>query len=99
MAAHAAFRLDRRMLEDEWTSLLGMALEADLVLCGSGTQLCAQVSAVRIVAVVALHQAFVHAMMEGLAELRLHFQMAGVAKLRLLLFHQRLHELRLMRAV
>ena len=47
-------------------------------------------TAMRIVAIAALHHSFIDAMMKGTVELLFRFQMAAIAKLRLLLFHQAL---------
>lgn len=47
-------------------------------------------SAVRIVTVGAVNEAFVDAMMKRTGELLIHFEMAGVAEFRLLFFHQEL---------
>jgi hypothetical protein len=76
-----------------------MALEADGVLRGSGTQLTRQESTVWIVAIAALHEPFVNTMMKSARELLLGFEMAAVAKLWLLLLHQKLAFLRIMRRV
>ena len=75
------------MLENERTLLIGMAGETDGIQCGRGSHLLWSNRAVDVVAVRALHQAFIHAMVEGHLELGLLLQMAGVTKLRLR-FHQ-----------
>ena len=66
MAGDAAFSLDWRMFPGEWTSLVCVAVKADLVLCGGGTQLMPHKTTVLVVAIAAGDQAFIHAMVEGL---------------------------------
>lgn len=61
-----------------------MASEAHLILGARRAKLRLAESSVRIVAIGALHQAFVDAVMHGHIELSLIFQMAAEAKLRLL---------------
>ena len=87
VAGHATFRLHHRMLVYKWPSLIRMALEAHCVLRCSGAQLSRQESSVWIVAVAALDQPFVDAVMERARELLLGFQVTAVAQLRLLIFH------------
>ena len=79
--------------------LLGMALETDCILRGRCPQLPALEAAVRIVAIAALHHAFIDPVMERTIELLLGLQMATVAKLRLLLLHQVLAFLGVVRRV
>lgn len=71
------------MLEDEWSLLIGMAGETYSILCRRGSHLLRSNRAVHVVAVRALHQAFVYAMVERHLELRLLLQMAAITKLRL----------------
>ena len=94
MAGHATLDLDGFVLVDERTLLVGMALKADQVLRTCGAQLTGQEAAVWIVAIAALHQSFVHAVMKSASELLLGLQVAAVTKLRLLLLHQELTFLR-----
>ena len=81
MAGHAAFGLDRGVLEDEGTALIDVAGEADGVLGGGGAKLRLAESAMGIVAIGALHEAFVDAVMHGHIELSLVFEMAAIAEL------------------
>jgi hypothetical protein len=67
-----------------------VTLEANSILRGGGAQLVSEKSAMGIVAVAALDQPFIDAMMKRPVELLLHLDMAGVAELRLLLFHEEL---------
>lgn len=83
MATDAAFSLDRGVFEDKRSAYIGVALGADGVHVGSGLQVRGQGGAVRIVAVVALDQAFFHLVMERHGELGLDFCVALEAKCRL----------------
>jgi hypothetical protein len=56
-----------------------VALEANEVLVGCGTQLACNQRAVRIVAIAALNQSLFHAMMKRLLEVALLFRVAGEA--------------------
>ena len=80
MAGDAAFSLDGGMFPGEGTSLVRMAVEADHVLRGGGTQLVPHESTMLVVAVGATYQAFIHAMMKWLGEIRLNLKMAAVTK-------------------
>ena len=88
MAGHAAFNLYGFVFEHKRPSFVRVALVTDSVLRGGGSQLAGQESTVRIVAVAAFHQAFVHAVMKWAVELLLGLKVAPVAKLRLRHFHQ-----------
>src|SRR6478672_10307038 len=83
VAGNATFRLDGGMLPGEWTGLVRVAVEANHVLRGGGTQLAAHKAAVLVMAIAADQQAFIHAMMIGLGKIRLYFQMAAIAQGRL----------------
>ena len=83
VAGGAAFDLHGLVLEDERTLLIGMAGEADGILGRGGAYLLGADRAVNIVAVRALNQTLIHAMVEGHLELGLLLQVAGVTKLRL----------------
>lgn len=83
VAGDASFRLHRRMLKDKWAGLFRVAGEADLVLRCRGAQLLRKEAAMRIVAIRAGEQAFIHSVMHGFGELRLYFTMASVAEHRL----------------
>src|ERR1700682_274027 len=90
MAGNAPFGLHRRMLVYERPRFVAVALKAGGVLRCRDTELPALKSAVRIVAIIALHEPFVHAMVEGARELLLDLQMAAVTKLGGFLLHQEL---------
>ncbi len=81
VAAFAAVYFYRRVFVDKRTLLVGVACEADRVLCGGHLHLLGALGAVRIVAIGALDQAFVDAMVKRHGELGLFRKVAGVAKL------------------
>src|SRR5215831_15299237 len=83
MASNAAIGFDRRVLPCEWPGFVRMAIEADLVLGGSGPQLRVHESAVLIMAISAEDQAFVHPVMKRLGEVRLGLKMTAIAQRRL----------------
>lgn len=85
------------MFEDERALLVGMALEADGVLRRGSADLFGACGAVHVVAIAALHEAFIHAMVEGHFELSFLLEMAGVAELGLGLYEQKLRFLRMVR--
>ena len=87
VAGYAALYLDRRMLVHKRPGLFCVALKAHRILRGSGPQLARQESAMRIMAIAALHEPFVNTMVKSARELLLCFEMAAVAKLWLPLFH------------
>src|ERR1700687_4690823 len=68
------------MLEGEGPELFGVALGADGVAGGGGAQQLVLRGAVRIVAIGALQQTFVDAVMNRLRELRLDIGVTGVAE-------------------
>ena len=98
MADHATFNFGF-VLIDEGPLLFGVALVTDRVTGGVGAKLLGAVVAVRIVAVVALQQAFRDAVMEGPCELRADVLMARVTKLWRFRLHQELAFLGVMRRV
>lgn len=63
--------LHRLVFEDEWPLLVGVALEANLVLARGRAHLVRLHGAMRVVTVGALDEPFVHPMMERHVELRL----------------------------
>jgi hypothetical protein len=71
----------------EWPALIDVAVKADLVLSDGRAQLMRSFGAVRIMAIGALDEAFVHVMAKWHRELRFLLLMAGIAKRRL-----RLHQ-------
>ena len=83
VATQASFRLDCRMLIDEGPTILHVALGAERILVGCGSDVVIAEGAVNVVAVAALHQALIHPVMEGHVERRLHIGVALEAKLRL----------------
>ena len=97
MARLAAFHLHRLMLKYKWASLIGMTREANGVLRRRGSHLLCPDRSVRVVAVAALNQPLIHAMVKGHAELRLLLKMAGVTKLRLGFYQQEFPGLRMVR--
>src|SRR5215467_7275269 len=76
------------MFKDKGPGLVGVAFEADRVVGRSRSQLSRYEAAVRVMAVRALHQSLVYAVVVSPRELLTHFQVAAVTELRLLLFHQ-----------
>ena len=76
VAGDATVRLDRRMLEHKGPTRLGVALGANRVLIGGGLEIAVAEGSMRIMAVAALHQAFIHLVMKGHVELRLHVSVA-----------------------
>ena len=89
MARLAAFHLHRLMLKYKWASLIGMTREANGVLRRRGSHLLCPDRSVRVVAVAALNQPLVHAVVKGHAELGLLLKMAGVTKLGLGFYEQK----------
>src|SRR5271157_1975657 len=86
VAGHASLGLHRRMFERKRPGLVRVTVVANHVLCRGRAQLPVQESSVRIVAIAAGDQAFVHAMVKRPGKLWLHFQMTAVAKLGLAFF-------------
>jgi hypothetical protein len=69
------------MFKNKRTPGLGVALGADGILIGSPLQLLTLESAMRIMAIAAGNQPFIHFVVEGLGERRFYVRVAGVAKL------------------
>ena len=99
VAGSAPVDLDRRMLVHKRPLLIRVALEADGVLRGRGAHLLWARRAVNVVAIAALHETFVHPVMEGHRKFRLFRQVAAVAKLRLGLREHEFLSFRMMRRV
>jgi len=78
------------VLVDERPLLFGMALVADRVIAVSTAKLVGQETAMRVVAIRALNQAFIDPVMKGSCELRAHIQVTAVTQLRCRLFQQKL---------
>lgn len=62
MATGAAFRFDRHMLIHKGSARIGMALHASGIAAGQRLGLAKRGSAVHVVAIAAMNQPFVHAM-------------------------------------
>jgi hypothetical protein len=99
VTGRAPFNFHRRVLEDEWSLLIDMAGETDGILGRRRSHLVRPNGAVDVVAVHALHQAFIHAMVKWHLELGLLLQMAGVTKVRLRFRQEKLFRPRMMRRV
>ena len=87
VAYDAAFDPHRLMLVDEWPAFIGVAVIADLAFRDRSAQLVRSFRAVRVMAIGALDQAFVHAMSKRHRKLGSLLLVARVTKLRL-----RLHQ-------
>jgi len=85
MAGYAAFGFHGFVFKGERAGLVGMALEADLVLRRRAAQLLGQKAAVLVMAITATHQTLIDAMPERTLEILPRLGVAAVAKLRLLL--------------
>jgi hypothetical protein len=81
VAYRAAFDLQRRVFEDKWSLLIGVALETRNISAHRQSCLFHLKATVRVMAVVALDLAFEHPVVEGHAKLRLHLGVATDAKL------------------
>lgn len=105
MAPRTSLGRDHRMRIDKRAGGLGVALHAYCSAAGTAVQHRGGVlqgsleRAVRIMAVGAFHQAFIHLVMKGLSERRLDIGVAAVAELRLRYLEQVVFALRLMYAV
>ena len=88
MAGLTSVDLHRLVFEYKGALLVRVALEAHRVLRGRSPHLVGLYRAVHVVAIAALDQPFVHAMMERHVELRFLLEMAPVAKLGLRLYEQ-----------
>ena len=85
VASRAAFDLAGRVLENKRPLLVGVALEAGSVGAGGEPGLLGLETAMRIVAIAALHGTLNDLVVEGLVELTLHLVVAGDAQLRVAL--------------
>jgi len=88
VAGGAAFDLYCFMLENKWAALIGVAGKAHRVLRRRRPDLIRFHRAMRVVAVIAFHQALVHSMMEGHRELRFLLCVAGITEFRFCLHQQ-----------
>ena len=89
VAAHAALSLDRGVLVDKWPTHLRVALGADQIRVISGAQVALLESAVHVMAICALDQAFIDLVVEWHIECRLGVGVALEAKSRLRSLEQR----------
>jgi hypothetical protein len=83
VAGRATLDLCRRVLEDKRSLLVRVTLHTCLIRAGSQADLLEFESAVLIVTIRALHDAFKYAVMKRLQELGPGFVMAGNTKLRI----------------
>jgi len=90
VARQTAFSLDCGMFEHEGSACLCMALGADRILICCGFDVVVAEGAVNVMAVAALHQAFIHLVVEGLIERRLDIGVTLEAQLRLRCLQQTL---------
>jgi hypothetical protein len=81
VATHASFGLDRHVLVNEGTLLVGVALVANGVASGRGAHLAQLRGAMHVVTIAALHQAFIYAMAVGTGEVGTGRSMAAVAQI------------------
>src|ERR1700687_124529 len=88
VASLASLTLDRFVLEDERSTLVAMALQANHILIRGRSKLAISQRAVRIVAIGTLDQPLFHAMMARLLEIGSLFYVARKAQRRLLLYQQ-----------
>jgi hypothetical protein len=68
------------MLPGKRPGLISVAVETNHVLCGGGTQLVAHKPAMLVMAIGAVDEPYIHAMMKRLGEIRLDFKMTAVAQ-------------------
>ena len=88
MTSDAAFSLNRRMFVDEWSLLVCVTLDASCIGSCRESRLFEFETAVRIVAIAALHRAFQDLVMERQIELVLCLAMTTETKLRFAVFEQ-----------
>ena len=99
VATHAAFCLYRGMLVDKWPTHLRVALGADQIRVISGAQVALLESAVHVMAICALDQAFIDLVVEWHIECRLGVGVALEAELGLFCLKQLLGRFRSVDAV
>ena len=90
MARLASIHLHRRVLEHKRPLLVRVTFKANRILRGGSPHLFGFHRAVDVMAIAALDQPFIHAMMERHVELSFLLQMAPIAKLGLGLYEQKL---------
>ena len=91
VASKAAFTFYSGVLEHERSARLSVALSANRIHIGGGLDVVVSEGSMNIMAVAALHQAFIHLVVKGHSELRLDICVALEAELRL----RRLQQIRL----
>ena len=92
----AAVRLNWRVLVNKRTLLVSVTLDAGSINASRQSRLFQLKSAMRVVAIAALHRSFKHAVMERLRELCLCFVVTRHAQLRFL-FHKHLQRHKIVR--
>ena len=90
VATAAALRLHRHVFVDKGPLLVGVALVADGIAAGRGTNLAQLRRAMHVVTIAALHQSFVDAMTVGTGKVGAGRGMAAIAKIGLSLDEQML---------
>lgn len=80
VASDTALDLHSLVFEDKGASLIGVTSEANRVLGSRRTQLRRQEAAMLVMAIATFHQAFIDAMVKGLAELRTDVLMTSIAE-------------------
>lgn len=80
MASHAALSLYRGVLKSKRPGFISVAGKTNHVLRGGGTQLMPHKAAMLVVAIGAVDEPFIHAMVKRLGEIRLDLKMAAVAQ-------------------
>jgi hypothetical protein len=90
MARLTSIDLHRLVFENKRPLFVCVALKADCILRRRSPHLVGLDRAVDVMAIAALDQPFIHAMMERHVELRFLLQMAPIAKLGLGLYEQKL---------
>ena len=90
MAGHAAFGLYWLVLENEWSLLIDVAVEADSIPRGRRAELLADEPTVGVVTIRTLNESFFHPMVERHVELRLDLLVARVAEIWLSFDQQKL---------
>jgi hypothetical protein len=83
MTAGTTFRFHRQVLKNERALLVGVALDADGIAAGHVSHIPQRARAMKIVAIRALHKAFIHPVVVRLGEVRLGRRVTAVTELRL----------------
>ena len=80
MTGDTALDFDRWMLKNKRPSILGMALDANLILRGGSAQLFIAKCTVGIMTIGAVHQPFIYPVVERTIKIGADISVAGVAK-------------------